>query len=58
MVLVTLCGALSTLLDESRYAGVEQMYGFPIAEWVDHWAETVRLRLGWGRQARGLVDEL
>jgi hypothetical protein len=49
---------LSTLPDESRYAGVEQMLGFPIEEWVDHWAETQRLSLERAREARELMNEM
>jgi hypothetical protein len=58
MGLITLPWGLSTLLDESRYVGVEQMYGFPIEEWVEHWAERGRLPLEWAREARELMDEM
>jgi hypothetical protein len=56
--LIILPWGLSTLPDESRYAEVEQMLGFPFAEWVDHWAETMRLSLQRAREARELMDEL
>ena len=57
-VLMILPGVLSTLMDESRYDGVEQMVGSPVIEWVDHLAGMARLSLERAREARELMDEM
>jgi hypothetical protein len=51
-------GLIAILLDESRHAWLERLFGLTIEEFADHWASKERCLSDWETEARELLNAL